>query len=355
MVEVITYKPLTSRSQAPRKEVKERVTVHRYEWFDSGSVLVSERLRALELPLLFPGLFLATLFFLLRNHRKIDLIHSHGFVAGSIANLLSPIFRKPYVLSVHWIIGKGRLSGTKTLLNRLLSRACVVLALSKAAQEEEAKTLGLPEEKIHRFKYWVDLARFRPEDKKSCKRTVGVETRTLVLYVGRLVQEKGVLTILEIARHYQNRSDVVFGIIGKGPLEDEVKNQCELYPNLVFFGGIPNEHLPPYYNSADLVIVPSIHEEGYGRVIMESLSCGVPVLASNRGGIPEVLDETVGVICDPNLSSITHKLDVLLSDPRFLDSLAQRCREFSVRNFGLKNAHFIDQAYTLALSMNSDQ
>jgi glycosyltransferase involved in cell wall biosynthesis len=87
---------------------------------------------------------------------------------------------------------------------------------------------------------------------------------------------------------------------------------------------------------------------------MESLSCGVPVLASNRGGIPEALDETVGVICDPNLSSIKGKLDVLLSDPRFLESLARRCREFSVRNFGLKNAYLIDQAYTLALSLNAD-
>jgi glycosyltransferase involved in cell wall biosynthesis len=256
---------------------------------------------------------------------------------------------------VHWIIGKGRLSGTKTLLNRLLSRACVVLALSKAAQEEEARTLGLPEEKIHRFKYWVDLARFSPDDKKYCKRRVGVDNRMLVLYVGRLVQEKGLLTVLEIARNYQNRGDVMFGIIGKGPLEDEVKRQCEVYQNLVFFGGIPNEQLPPYYNSADLVIVPSIHEEGYGRVIMESLSCGVPVLASNRGGIPEALDETVGVICDPNLSSISDKLDVLLSGPRFLESLAGRCREFSVRNFGVKNADLIDQAYALALSMNSNK
>jgi glycosyltransferase involved in cell wall biosynthesis len=327
--------------------VKGNVTVHRSEWFDSRPILVSETFRGLELPLLFPGLFLATLLFLLRNHGKIDLIHSHGFVAGSIANLLSLVFKKPYVVSVHWIIGKGRLGSSKAILNRLLSRARVILALSKAAQEE-VSTLGLPRDKIRRFKYWVDLARFRPTDKNFCKRIVGVDNRTFVLYVGRLIREKGILTVLEIAGHYQSRNDVIFGIIGTGPLESEVKKYCELHSNLTFFGGIQNEHLSPYYNSADLVIVPSIHEEGFGRVIMESISCGVPVLASNRGGIPEALDETVGVICDPELSSLESKLDLLLSNPGFLESLARRCRDFSVRNFGLNNARTIEEAYSCA-------
>ncbi len=346
-VHVVTYQPLTSRKRAPRKEAKGNVIVHRHEWFDCRPFRTLERFHALEFPLLFPGLFFAALFFLLRNPRKVDLIHSHGFVAGSIANLLSPIFRKPYVVSIHWVIGKGRLDISRVLLNRLLSRTRVTLTMSKAAAEEMA-VAGLPRERIQCFKYWVDLSRFRPSDKKLSKRTVGVENQILLLYVGRLIHGKGILTFFEIAKMFQVRNDVTFGIVGSGPLESEIKRLCKTHSNSIFFGAIPNELLPLYYNSADLVIVPSLHEEGFPRVIVEALSCGTPVLASNTGAIPESLDETVGVTCNPDASSIASKLEFLLNNDGFLKSLSQRCRDFSLRHFGTENARVIEEAYNRA-------
>ncbi len=348
-VEVVTYQPLTARTRAPKREVKGNVVIHRSDWFDNTPMLRSERLRSLELPLLFPGLFLATLLFLLRNHQKIDLIHSHGFVAGSIANLCSIVFKKPYVVSVHWVIGKGRLGTSRVLLRRLLSRARVLLAMSKAAAEEIAVS-GFPRKRIRRFEYWVDLSRFQPLDKGYCKGIVGVEDRFLVLYVGRLIHGKGISTVLDVANMFESRSNVRFGIVGTGILTTEIERYRDTHSNLTFFGPIPNKRLPIYYNSADLVLVPSIHEEGFPRVIVESLSCGTPVLASNTGSIPEALDETVGVICNPDAASIAGKLDLLLKSDIMLGSLAQRSRDFSLRRFGFENAHLIEEAYAFAVS-----
>jgi glycosyltransferase involved in cell wall biosynthesis len=352
VVEVITYQPLTAQLKAPGKEAKGNVLVHRYKWFDTRPFLVSERLRMLELPLLFPGLFFATLLFLLRNHRNIDLIHCHGFVAGSIANLLSPIFRKPYIVSVHWVIGNERLGNSRIMLTRLLSRARVILTMSKTAAEEMV-AVGFPKERIRCFTYWVDLSRFRPEDKKLSKRMLGVQNKILILYVGRLIEGKGIMTFLEVAKTFERRDTLMFGVIGTGTLDSKISEYCQNHSNMIFYGPVPNEHLPLYYNSADLVIVPSIHREGFPRVIVESLSCGTPVLASSRA-VSDGLSDTVAVICNHDSQSIASKLDFLLDNTRFLESPARRCRDFSTRHFGMDNARAIEEAYSWARrSLNS--
>jgi glycosyltransferase involved in cell wall biosynthesis len=224
--------------------------------------------------------------------------------------------------------------------------------MSKAAAEEIAVS-GFPRKRIRRFEYWVDLSRFQPIDKGHCKEIVGVEDRFLVLYVGRLIHGKGISTILDVAKMFEKNNNVRFGIVGTGILSSEIERYRDTHSNLTFFGPIPNKHLPLYYNSADLVLVPSIHEEGFPRVIVESLSCGTPVLASNTGSIPEALDETVGVICNPDSASIASKLHFLLNNNRALGSLAQHSRDFSLRRFGFKNAKLIEQAYDFALSPNS--
>jgi glycosyltransferase involved in cell wall biosynthesis len=329
--------------KAPGMEANGNVLVHRYGWFDSRPILVSERLRMLELPFLFPGLFFATFLFLLRNHRRIDMIHCHGFVAGSIANLLSPIFRKPYVVSVHWVIGNERLGKSKNMLKRLLSKARMILTCSKTAAEEMA-AVGFPRDRIRSFDYWVDLSRFRPEDKEFCKRSLGVQNMILVLYVGRLIEAKGIMTFLEIAKAFERREALMFAVIGTGTLDSKISEYCESHSNMVFFGQIPNERLPLYYNSADLVIVPSLQREGFPRVIVESLSSGTPVLASNIA-VSDGLDEAVAVICDPDFQSIATKLGFLLDNPRFLESLASGCRDFSTHHFGVENARIIEEAY----------
>jgi glycosyltransferase involved in cell wall biosynthesis len=215
--------------------------------------------------------------------------------------------------------------------------------MSKAAAEEMA-ALGFPKERIRCFKYWVDLSRFRPEDKKLSKRTLGVHDKILVLYVGRLTQGKGIMTFLEVAKTFERREGLVFGVVGTGTLDSKISKYCENHSNMVFFGQIPNQRLPLYYNSADLVIVPSLHKEGFPRVIVESLSCGTPVLASNRA-ISDGLSDTVGVICNPDYQSIASKLDFLLDNTRFLESLARGCRDFSTRHFGVENAQTIEQSY----------
>lgn len=74
-------------------------------------------------------------------------------------------------------------------------------------------------------------------------------------------------------------------------------------------GGIDSDKLPIYYSAADLLIVPSISEEGFGRVILESLACGTPVIGARRGAIPDALDNSVGRVIDISSESIKQQVE----------------------------------------------
>src|SRR5208282_4998096 len=81
---VITYQPLTTPIKAPKLEKKENLEIHRVSWFGTGWFHKLEPYAALELFYLFPGLFFATFFFLLKQKGEIDVIHAHGFVCSLI-------------------------------------------------------------------------------------------------------------------------------------------------------------------------------------------------------------------------------------------------------------------------------
>jgi glycosyltransferase involved in cell wall biosynthesis len=97
-----------------------------------------------------------------------------------------------------------------------------------------------------------------------------------------------------------------------------------------------------------MVIVPSIHDEGFPRVIVEAISCGTPVVASNKGSIPEAVNDAIGVICEPNLVNFVDKINALLENRELLKSLAGRCREFALKHYGKRNADKIEEAYETA-------
>jgi glycosyltransferase involved in cell wall biosynthesis len=218
------------------------------------------------------------------------------------------------------------------------------LALSKASKEELI-SFGLPPEKVKVFRYWIDLGKFKPLDKEACKKSLSLSKKFVVLFVGRLIEVKGVRLIIEAARSLSHVEDIVFVIIGEGPLQGYVIHESLKWRNIKYLGGIRNEQLPLYYNAADIVIVPSAYEEGYGRVILEALACGAPVVASNRGGIPEALSESVGVLIEPRVDEIVRTIKQLYENPTKLNSLKNECRPYAESMFSERNVEMIAKEY----------
>ncbi len=337
---VLTYRPLTTVAKWNMYEQDNRVEIFRIPWLPNLFYKLVKT-PILEFIYLLPGLFLATPFVL--SLKRIDIIHAHGLVAGFVGVMWGKVFNKKVIISTHSIYSFPKIGLYRELVKWIFKNANLVLGLSKQAKQE-IKSLGISSEKIDNFTYWIDLSKFKVQSSKfKVKKQLGWENKFTVLLVGRLVKEKGVLVLLESVKVWDN--GINLKIIGSGPLEEEVKKAASKYKNVEFVGVIDQDKLPLYYSGSDILIVPSVSEEGFGRVILESLACGTPVIGANRGAIPESMDESVGKLIDITSGNIKEAVGYFFENRDKLKKLAQNCRTFAERRYSEKNVEKIIRAY----------
>jgi glycosyltransferase involved in cell wall biosynthesis len=180
----------------------------------------------------------------------------------------------------------------------------------------------------------MDKAKAREEKKISNKFTV--------LFVGRLTKKKGVALLLNIARKLNH---IQFVFIGVGPLESMLITASKDNNNIKFLGKKKNKELVDYYNTADIFCIPSLYEEGYGRVVVEAVACGVPVVGSNKGGIKEALNDSVSILVDPEEANIELAILELHNDKDKLKKLSNNCYAYSRIFFSKDNLKQITNNY----------
>ncbi|MBI3963197.1 MAG: glycosyltransferase family 4 protein [Deinococcus sp.] len=345
---VATYQPLMTQVSAPSYECRGSVEIYRLRWpsrlpgMSQPAYYQLLTRPALAFLYLFPGLFVHSLRLLWRFRRQVEVIHAHGIVAGTIAAILSWFFRKKMVLSTHTYYGLARGAPMARVL-RLVAHACgQVLCLSRQSRQE-LLSIGVPAEQVQVYTYWVDQHTFRPLDRVALRAELGWTEAFVVFFAGRLIEGKGVRVLLEASKCLRDVPQLLIVLAGDGPLEDVVKTAAG--SNLIFLGRAGRQDLCRYYNAADLLVVPSLHQEGFGRIILEALSCGLPVVASRRGAIPEALDSTVGWFTEPTAQEIERIIRLLASDPQNVTAKRAQCRAYAERRFGRSNAAPILESY----------
>ena len=139
----------------------------------------------------------------------------------------------------------------------------------------------------------IELNRFNLKDDKFF---IGKKIKK-ILFVGRMLEEMGVKAVIEIAEKMVNlREDIVFDIIGaSGPLSSAVKNLSENYPDKINHKfDVSDSELNKYINNADILIAPTVGSHAcMGVSAKEALASGIPVIASNSGGLPEAIENKV--------------------------------------------------------------
>lgn len=343
---VITYQPLTTKAKGKKLEKKENLEIHRMQWFGYNLFPKLELYPVIEFLYLFPGLFICSFFFFLLKHRKkIDVIHAQGLNAALITKIAARIFRKRVVCSIHAIYNLKRKSIFAKVIKLTLASFDRILTLSFASREELVR-IGLDAQKLSIYTHWVNQEVFRPMDKDRCRRELGWQDKFIVLFVGRFIEKKGVRLLIEIAKEFETRfHNIHFVLIGDGPLAEEARKAAEQSRNLTFIGQVHNENLPRYYNAADMVIMPSLYEEPFGRVIIEALSCCVPIIASNRGGIPEAVDSSVAILIEPKVEEFIESIMHLYEHPSKIEALRKNCSQYARKRFSEENAKIIENSY----------
>lgn len=338
---VLTYQPLTTRARGAYIEGKDNVTVIRLPWIGMGLFHRLEKHPLIGFLYITPWLLVSTAVFLAFKGRSTGMIHAQGFNAAFIARALKPVFGKPFIASTHAVYGLRPGSLAARAVRWILAGADKVLALSNASKKELA-SIGVSGKKVSTYTYWIDQERFRPLRRDEAKKGLGLDGRFVVLFVGRLIEAKGMDLLIEAAKALK---EITFVFAGDGPLSGEMKKAAEANANIVFRGKVLNHMLPCYYSAADILCVPSRNEEGFGRVIIEALSCGTPVVASRRGGIPEALDSSVGVLVEPTAGELARAIEALYRSPLKLSEMQGRARGYALERFSEANARQIIESY----------
>ena len=146
----------------------------------------------------------------------------------------------------------------------------------------------------------------------------GQNEKSVVLFVGRLVEIKGVCYLIEAMKNV----DAILVIVGDGPLKTILEEQAQPIKNKVlFYGSKSHEELKTIYASADVFVMPSIVDssgasEGLGLVALEAMASGIPVIASNTGGIVDIIqDEVNGILVEEkNVTALEKSIKRILED-----------------------------------------
>lgn len=177
----------------------------------------------------------------------------------------------------------------RRLMQRAIKRADGLITVS-AALRDKLVTLGADPDKVRVLRNGVDLKHFRPLDRAEARARLGLQDAGAVLLsVGNLVPGKAHdLTIRAMAQ----LPGMTLLIAGRGPEEERLRalvTNLGLADRVRLLGLVPHDRLPDYYNAADLLVHAS-EREGMANVLLESLACGTPIVASPIPGMDEVVD-----------------------------------------------------------------
>jgi glycosyltransferase involved in cell wall biosynthesis len=153
-----------------------------------------------------------------------------------------------------------------------------------------------------------------------------------VLFVGQLAEEKGVWPLLKAAKELPK---IKFKFVGRGGEEEKLKRAAAALSNVEFIGFVQNEQLWNLYRGARCLVVPSLWPEVFGLVALEAMAAGKPVIASNIGGLPEVvLDRVSGLLTRPgSVFDLVEAIDRLFTDDRLTREMGLAGRERVIKEF----------------------
>jgi glycosyltransferase involved in cell wall biosynthesis len=340
-VYVATYKPLAISKKAKIYEKSDKLTVYRFPWIGFNIVHKLTPYPPLEFLYLFPGLFLLAGFVLFLNP-NLKTIHAQGLVPGVIGLIWAKLLGKRIIMSTHNLYFFPKTGLYRTFSNWVLSAMDYILCLSNQSAEE-IKSIGVPSSKVKPYRYWLDLNLFKKVSKDKAKKDLKINGK-MIFFVGRLIETKGVKILLELAKQ-KLFLKINFVFAGVGPLSNEIVVSKKKSSNIQYVGPLRPEQVKLYMNAADLVAVPSLVDEGYGRVAMEAIACGTPVLAANRGGLDEAVSAEVGMLAQPDTEEFGKALHLLINNPKKLANLSAATERYAKKNFSEENVQMITSYY----------
>jgi glycosyltransferase involved in cell wall biosynthesis len=273
--------------------------------------------------LAFVPFFCALVWGVARHAGRSDVIHAHWTLAGMAAWLGCILQRRPLALTLHGsdIFMAPRIPGVAWLTRAILLRSQQVITNSRALAEA-GMALGAPPERLEIIPIGINVEAFRP----------GTEPREpLLLFVGSLIERKGVRVLLEAAAQvFQQLPTYRLAIVGEGPLRAAVEQQAQasgIASQVEFVGPQTQAEVSGWMRRARLFVLPSL-EEAFGVVLLEAMASGTPCVATQVGGIPELVMPGTGILVPPgDAPALAAAMVQALEDFEAWEAMSRRARQ----------------------------
>ena len=273
---------------------------------------------------------------IINKNGKFDVIHAHDWLVAYSAKSIKESYNIPLISTIH-ATESGRNSGihdeTQRYINdsewMLTYESSEVIVNSNYMKNEVQRLFGLPYDKINVIPNGVNLQLFSNVNVDyDFRRQYAMDNEKIILYVGRLVYEKGIQNLIAAMPKILDRyHDSKLIICGRGGMIDDLREQVKYLgiDNKVYFAGYcDSKKMQKMYKCADVAVFPSTYEP-FGIVAIESMLSGTPTIVSDVGGLNEIVEHGVTGMKSyaGNANSIADSVLALLFDPKLCANISQ--------------------------------
>jgi len=271
----------------------------------------------------------------LLNKGKFHIIHVHDWLNCMAGKVLKHAYKIPLVATIH-ATEFGRRGGISEPLSRYIHaqewllgyEAWQVIVCSETMRNEVINVLSIPPDKIEVIPNGIDIERFDVEVEEGFREKFLAPDEELILFVGRLVWEKGVDVLIDAAPYVIERfPKVKFVVVGKGNIDEyrERARRLGVEHKFFFTGFLEDEEVAKLYKCADICVYPSRYEP-FGIVALEAMTVGLPPVTSDAGGFLETVQSgETGIITrrdDP--ISLAQGILFLLENPQLKKTMGEK-------------------------------
>jgi 1,4-alpha-glucan branching enzyme len=266
---------------------------------------------------------------------KIDVFHAHDWLVATAGIGLKHVFRKPFFATMH-STEIGRRNGIHFDYERMIHEteawltyeAWKVICCSDYMVQHVKWAFGLPPDKLNMIPNGVNAEVYTKNDKESLaqfRSKYALPEEKIVLFVGRLVYEKGVHVLVNAAPKVLEKTNAKFIIVGNGYMKDQLStlaNGMGLAHKVMFTGFVDDETLRKLQRCADVSVVPSLFEP-FGIVALEAMAAKSPIVVSDTGGLSEIVNHDIdGVkVYTGNPDSLAWGINRVLTDEAYANTI----------------------------------
>tara|TARA_B100000676_G_C18040311_1_gene824482 strand:+ start:766 stop:1956 length:1191 start_codon:yes stop_codon:yes gene_type:complete len=273
---------------------------------------------------------------------KYDLIFAHYWLSGVASLKLKKIWNIPVITTFHTMQEIKQEAfpfniddPQRETQEKLVSQESDALVVwSKHEKNFIASNYKVDPKKIYIIPPGVDLELFKPIDQKEAREEINIQDDLkVILFVGRLERLKGLDTLLEALSMIDQEKINLLVVGGLYNISEVTRlkklcNEFNLLEKVHFIGSINRTDLKYYYNSSDICVLPSYYES-FGLSALEAAACGVPVVASKKGGLSSiVIDKKTGYLLQWRCPGpFVEKLEILLQSKDLRKSMGKNARQ----------------------------